>query len=134
PAWRDGRTPLTIGRQAWGHAAGQRPVPNPVSGDVANTDEARLNFDGTSYAKGAAVLRQLVALLGDEVFFAGLRELFATHAYGNATLDDLLDALSSASGRDLHEWARAWLRTVGVSTLRLVVAYDNAGSCAEVDV
>jgi aminopeptidase N len=133
-AFRDVWTTFTIERKAWGYAADQRPSTHPVSGDVANTDEARRNVDGISYAKGAAVLRQLVALLGDDVFFAGLRELFATYAYGNATLEDLLDALSSASGRDLHEWARAWLRTVGVSTLRLVVAYDNAGAYAEVDV
>ena len=66
---------------------------------------ALLNFDGISYAKGAAVLKQLVAWVGDEAFLAGLNEHFAAHAYGNATLADLLGALSKASGRDLSAWA-----------------------------
>ena len=77
---------------------GTRPTSGPSThpgrgGDVADTDEALLNFDGISYAKGASVLRQLVAWLGDDVFFAGLRAHFAAHAYGNATLADLLAAL-----------------------------------------
>ena len=72
------------GRKAWGYAADQRPSTHPVSADVVDTDEALLNFDGISYAKGAAVLKQLVALLGDDAFFAGLRAHFDAHAYGNA--------------------------------------------------
>jgi aminopeptidase N len=125
-------TTFALGTKAWGYAADQRPSTHPISADVVDTDEALLNFDGISYAKGAAVLKQLVALLGDEAFFAGLRAHFDAHPYGNASLADLLAVLGDASSRDLSEWARVWLRTVGVSTLRLTTAYDETGTYADV--
>ena len=82
-----------------------------------DADAALQDFDGISYAKGAAVLKQLVAHLGDEVFLAGLRDYFATHAYGNAALADLLAAWQRAGARDLDGWARDWLQTAGLDTL-----------------
>jgi aminopeptidase N len=119
---------FTIDRKTWGYAADQRPSTHPVApARVDDADAALLNFDGISYAKGAAALRQLAASLGDEAFFAGLRRFFAAHAYGNATLDDLLTALGEASGRDLGEWAKPWLRETGVTTLRPVAAVDPDG-------
>ena len=122
-------TTFSIGRKAGGYAADQRPSTHPVApDDVADADQAMLNFDGISYAKGASVLRQLVAWLGDDAFLTGLRAHFAAHAYGNATLADLLEALGVASGRDLSEWARVWLRTAQVSTLRPEVRVDDNGN------
>ena len=116
--YREAWTSFALGRKAWGYAADQRPSTHPVAGTVHDTDQALVNFDGISYAKGASVLKQLAAVIGDDAFLAGLRTHFARHAYGNATLADLLDALSEASGRDLSEWAEVWLRTSGVNTLR----------------
>jgi aminopeptidase N len=109
--------------------ADQRPSTHPVAPtDVADTALALLNFDGISYAKGAAVLRQLVAWVGDEAFLAGLNDHFAAHAYGNATLADLLAAVSKASGRDLTAWADVWLRRAQVNTLRAEVERDDEGN------
>ena len=76
------------------------------------------NFDGITYAKGAAVLKQLVAYVGRDNFLAGVRTYFAQYAWGNATLGDLLAALEEASGRDLSAWSKQWLETAGVNTLR----------------
>ncbi len=112
-------TAFAVGRKAWGYAADQRPSTHPVAGDAPDAARALLNFDGISYAKGAAVLRQLVAWVGDEAFLAGLREYFARHAYGNASLADLLDALATTGGRSLTDWSDKWLRTAGVNTVRL---------------
>src|SRR6266567_3687368 len=121
-------TEFAIGEKAWGYAADQRSSSHPVAPEiVATTADALLNFDGISYAKGAAVLKQLVAWLGEDAFLAGLRAHIAAHAYGNATLADLLAALGAASGRDLADWARVWLRTAGVSTLRPEVRLDAHG-------
>jgi aminopeptidase N len=100
--------------------------------DVADTELALLNFDGISYAKGAAVLKQLVAWVGEEAFLAGLNEHFAAHAYGNATLADLLGALSKARGRDLSGWADVWLRRAQVNTLRAEATVDEHGRYADV--
>jgi len=115
-------TTFGLRRKASGYIADQRPSTHPVAPEeVVDAAHALLNFDGISYAKGASVLRQLVASLGDEAFFAGLRAHFAAHRFGNATLDDLLAALSEASGRDLRGWADVWLRRAGVDTLRAEV-------------
>jgi aminopeptidase N len=127
-------TTFAMGDKAWGMRADQRPSTHPVAPtDVADTALALLNFDGISYAKGAAVLKQLVAWVGDKAFLAGLNEHIATHAYGNATLADLLDALSRASGRDLSSWAEVWLRRAQVNTLRAEVA-RSGGTYASVTI
>jgi aminopeptidase N len=116
-------------RKIWGYGADQRPSTHPVAPVfVADTESALANFDGISYAKGCAALRQLVAWLGDDAFFAGLRAHFDKHAWGNATLDDLLASLSAASGRDLSGWADKWLRSPQVNTLRPV--FDDGGGFA----
>ncbi len=112
-------TGFAIARKGWGYADDQRPSTHPVAPpSLADASVALLNFDGISYAKGAAVLRQLAAWIGDDAFIAGLRNYFAAHAFGNATLADLLAALSVASGRDLTDWAERWLRRAQVNTLR----------------
>ena len=120
-------TTFAMHRKAWGLRADQHLSTHPVAPDhVEDTDEALLNFDGISYAKGAATLKQLVAWVGDDGFRAGLNEHFKAHAYGNATLADLLGALGKASGRDLSAWAEVWLRRAQVNTLRAVVSRDGA--------
>jgi aminopeptidase N len=108
-------------RKAWGYRADQLPTTHPVSGEVADNRSALLNFDGISYAKGASVLRQLMATIGEDVFFAGVRAYLDRHAFANTSFADLLAELGTASGRDLGGWADAWLRTPGVSTLRVQV-------------
>ena len=119
-------TTFAMGAKAWGMRADQRPSTHPVAPvSVQDTEEALLNFDGISYAKGAAVLKQLVAWVGDEAFLAGLNEYFAAHAYGNATLADLLQALAKAGGRDLTGWADVWLRQPQVNTLRAEIAEEG---------
>ncbi|MDT7545273.1 MAG: aminopeptidase [Actinomycetota bacterium] len=111
-------TAFCTARKAWGYAADQLPTTHPISGPVSDTRSALLNFDGISYAKGASALRQLMVLVGPETFFEGVRRYLRRHAFGNTTLLDFLAAIEDASGRDLSEWADAWLRTPGVSTLR----------------
>ncbi|WP_320066625.1 aminopeptidase N [Micromonospora sp. RTGN7] len=126
-------TTFALRRKGWGYAADQRPSTHPVAPEeVADAALALLNFDGISYAKGASVLRQLVAWVGDEAFLAGLNAHFAAHRFGNATLADLLGALSAASGRDLSDWAERWLRRAQVNTLRAEVGVDADGRYAEV--
>ncbi|NLU78922.1 aminopeptidase N [Micromonospora sp. HNM0581] len=126
-------TTFALRRKAWGYAADQRPSTHPVAPDrVTDAAEGLLNFDGISYAKGASVLRQLVAWLGDEAFLSGLNEHFARHRFGNATLADLLQSLAGSSGRELTDWADCWLRTAQVNTLRAEVAVDADGRYDEV--
>ncbi len=104
-------------RKAWAYVQDQLPTTHPIVADIPDLEAAKQNFDGITYAKGASVLKQLVAYVGFDAFIAGSRQYFKDHAYGNTTLADLLAALSAASGRDLGEWARQWLQTSGISTL-----------------
>jgi aminopeptidase N len=107
--------------QAWkgiAYRQDQLPTTHPVAADIPDLDAVAVNFDGITYAKGAAVLRQLVAYVGRENFLAGVRRYFAAHEWGNADLTDLLAALEAASGRDLRAWSAQWLRTAGVDILR----------------
>jgi len=106
-------------RKAWAYQQDQLPTTHPIVADIHDLEAAKLNFDGITYAKGASVLKQLVAFVGEAAFFEGARRYFAAHAFGNTTLGDLLRHLEEASGRDVHAWSRAWLETTGVSTIRL---------------
>ena len=121
-AWVD----FGAARKAWGYAAERAPSTHPVAGSPAPDAEAALqNFDGISYAKGASVLRQLIAYLGDEVFVTGVRDYLSRHAYGNAELADFLAAMERASGTDLGAWADAWIRTADRDTLAVEAASDE---------
>jgi aminopeptidase N len=101
---------------------------HPIAGSVATLSEAETNFDAISYAKGAAVLKQLAAYTGRDSFFAGIRAYFAEHGWGNATLADLLAVLAAVSGRNLADWSKAWLETAGPNTLRPDFTLDADGN------
>ncbi|MBV8529449.1 MAG: aminopeptidase N [Candidatus Dormibacteraeota bacterium] len=98
-----------------------------IADDVPDTDAVRGNFDGITYHKGAAVLKQLVAWVGDDAFMRGVQDYFRTYRWGNATLHDFLDCLARASGRDVTRFAHDWLQTTGMNTLRPVFSVDENG-------
>ena len=117
-------------RKAWAYVQDQLPTTHPIVADIPDLEAAKQNFDGITYAKGASVLKQLVAYVGFEAFIAGSRQYFRDHAYGNTTLEDLLKALSAASGRDLAGWAASWLQTSGISTLSVEAGADDGAAGA----
>jgi aminopeptidase N len=104
-------------RKAWAYRQDQLPTTHPIVATINDLEDAKLNFDGITYAKGASVLKQLFAYVGEEAFIEGSRRYFKRHAYGNTTLADLLRSLEETSGRDLGNWSKAWLETSGVNTL-----------------
>ncbi|PND59339.1 aminopeptidase N [Mycobacterium sp. ENV421] len=113
--------------KSWAYRQDQLPSTHPVAADIPDLHAVEVNFDGITYAKGASVLKQLVAYVGLEHFLAGLRDYFAAHAFDNATFDDLLGALEKASGRDLSDWGRQWLKTTGLNTVRADFDVDDEG-------
>ncbi|NUR84090.1 MAG: aminopeptidase N [Nonomuraea sp.] len=104
--------------KAWAYRQDQLPSTHPIAADIPDMQAVEVNFDGITYAKGASVLKQLVAYVGLDNFLAGVRDYFAEHAWGNTTLADLLTALERTSGRDLSSWSKEWLETSWVNTLR----------------
>ncbi|MEN8582383.1 aminopeptidase N [Burkholderia sp. RS01] len=116
-AWDTAWVNFANNRKAWAYVQDQLPTTHPIVADIPDLEAAKQNFDGITYAKGASVLKQLVAYVGFDAFVAGSRQYFRDHQYGNTTLAELLGALSASSGRDLAVWARQWLQTSGISTL-----------------
>ncbi|MGH3739163.1 MAG: aminopeptidase N, partial [Micromonosporaceae bacterium] len=114
-------------RKSWGYRQDQLSSTHPVYCDIPDVEAVEVNFDGITYAKGASVIKQLVAYVGIEAFVTGLRAYFAAHQWGNAVFDDLLTALEAASGRELRKFAAEWLETAQVNTLRPVVTIGEDG-------
>jgi len=125
--FKESWTGFNIESKNWAYDQDQLITTHPIITDPEDIETAAANFDGISYAKGASVLAQLVHHCGRENFLQGLRNYFKKHAWGNTTLDDLLNALTEASGRDLTPWVNTWLRTAGVNTLRPEITLDASG-------
>ncbi|MEU5236329.1 aminopeptidase N [Streptomyces lydicus] len=121
-------------RKSWAYRADQLPSTHPVTADIRDLEDAKLNFDGITYAKGAAVLKQLVAYVGQDAFLEGARRYFKRHAYGNTRLTDLLAVLEETSGRDMAAWSRSWLETAGVNSLTPQVTYDAQDRITELSI
>ncbi|MGA8331624.1 MAG: aminopeptidase N, partial [Mycobacterium sp.] len=120
-------TTFANSEKSWAYRQDQMPSTHPVAADIPDLAAVEVNFDGITYAKGASVLKQLVAYVGLEDFLSGLRDYFRAHAFGNATFGDLLGALEKASGRDLSDWGKQWLKTTGLNTLRADFDVDDDG-------
>ena len=120
-------TTFANAEKSWAYRQDQMPSTHPVAADIPDLHAVEVNFDGITYAKGASVLKQLVAYVGLDHFLAGLRDYFRAHAFDNATFGDLLGALEKASGRDLSHWGRQWLKTTGLNTLRADFDVDADG-------
>ncbi|MDM7989528.1 aminopeptidase N [Arthrobacter sp. zg-Y877] len=114
--------------KAWAYRQDQLPTTHPIVAEIRDLEDVQVNFDGITYAKGASVLKQLVAWVGQDKFMAGVREYFGKHAWHNTELADLLSELEAASGRDLKEWSAQWLETAGVNTLRPEIESDADGT------
>ena len=103
--------------KAWAYHQDQLVTTHPIAGAVPDTDATFLNFDGITYGKGAAVLKQLAATIGMDGFRAGMRHYFETYAWKNTTLRQFLGALEHGASRDLGEWSRLWIETEGLNTI-----------------
>ena len=129
--WRAAWTTFAQLHKAWAYQQDQLPSTHPIAADIPDIATVEVNFDGITYAKGAAVLKQLVAYVGKDSFLAGVHSYFEQHAFGNATLADLLTALEQTSGRDLSTWSKQWLETAGVNTLRPEIQVGQDGAITE---
>ncbi len=132
--WTAAWTTFNAMEKTWAYRQDQLPSTHPVMAEINDLDDVQVNFDGITYAKGGSVLKQLVAWVGLDAFFAGVSAYFEKHRWGNTTLRDLFAELEVTSGRDLGEWSRLWLETAGVNTLAPVIEADAAGTLTRVAV
>ena len=114
--------------KSWAYRQDQLPTTHPIFAEINDLQDVEVNFDGITYAKGASVLRQLVAWVGPEEFMSGVREYFSKHAWQNTELSDLMAELEKASGRDLEQWGQLWLETAGVNTLTPEISANADGT------
>ncbi|MFR0352631.1 aminopeptidase N [Streptomyces sediminimaris] len=125
--WPHSWTTFANSMKTWAYRQDQLPSTHPIMAEIRDLDDVLVNFDGITYAKGASVLKQLVAYVGMDEFFAGVQAYFKRHAYGNTRLSDLLGALEETSGRDLKTWSKKWLQTAGINVLRPEIETDAHG-------
>ncbi|MGP9020806.1 aminopeptidase N [Streptomyces sp. BR1] len=125
--WPHAWTTFANSMKTWAYRQDQLPSTHPIMADIRDLDDVLVNFDGITYAKGASVLKQLVAYVGMDEFFQGVQAYFKAHAFGNTRLSDLLGALEETSGRDLKTWSKAWLETAGINILRPEIEVDGEG-------
>ena len=114
--------------KTWAYRQDQLSSTHPIVAEIRDLADVQVNFDGITYAKGASVLRQMVAWVGQENFMAALKVYFEKHSWGNTVLDDLLVELERTSGRDVRAWSAKWLETAGVNTLAVEVDEDEQGN------
>ncbi|WAP56034.1 aminopeptidase N [Streptomyces sp. S465] len=126
--WPHSWTTFANSMKTWAYRQDQLPSTHPIMAEINDLDDVLVNFDGITYAKGASVLKQLVAYVGMDEFFRGVQTYFKRHAYGNTRLSDLLGALEETSGRDLKTWSKKWLETAGINVLRPQIETDASGA------
>ena len=125
--WKEAWTTFAALEKNWAYRQDQLPSTHPIVAEINDLEDVQVNFDGITYAKGASVLKQLVAWVGREPFFEGVARYFKKHQWQNTELKDLLVELEATSGRDLSGWSKLWLETAGVNTLKPEITTDAAG-------
>jgi hypothetical protein len=75
-------------------------------------------FRALVYNKGAMVLHMLRRLMGDEAFFAGLRDFYVTFRYTKAGTDDFRIAMEKAGGQPLERFFERWVFGSAIPTVR----------------
>lgn len=96
----------------------------PLQGDNVEQEITQL-FDGITYSKGAAVLRMLAQMLGEDTFLEGVTLYLKAHLYGSTVTDDLWRGLAAASGVDVARIMRAWVQQQGFPVLFVSAKADS---------
>lgn len=113
-AWLD-----FYGEKSWGYWQDSLVTTHPVEASIENTDEAVSNFDGITYAKGAAALKQLHFFAGADGFQSGVRSYFKKYAFKNSSREDFTQSIAEASRRNLMPWTSAWLKSAGTNRVHV---------------
>jgi aminopeptidase N len=109
-----------------GYREDQLDSTHAIAGAVEDTNVASSIFDGITYNKGSAVLRQLMAIIGEESFSRALKNYFHKHAFKNIDLEDLLtefdQELKKQPGKtiDIHQWKEDWINQAGLNQIEVM--------------
>jgi alanyl aminopeptidase len=95
---------------------------------IRSNDDIANAFDGITYGKGASVIGMFEAFVGRETFQQGVRAYLAKHAWGNATADDFLGAISAAAGRDVGPAFKTFLDQPGAPLIGFTLSCPKGGT------
>jgi len=101
----------------------ERKASHPIVMEMKNTGATKDLFDNITYNKGAAVLAQLLAIVGESAFKEGLHIYLSKYQFSNAELADLLNSIQIAATKqkidiDITYWAEQWLHTAGTCVFK----------------
>ncbi len=117
----------------WAYGEDQLPTTHPIEVSVADTNQASANFDGITYGKGAAALKQFHYLIGDEDFQEGLHRYFSRFANRNTSLADFMNVMGQTSDRSLNQWIHTWIQSTGYSQVAVDLACDEDLKISKLD-
>lgn len=109
----EGAVLSSISSKTWGYWQDQLVTTHPIETAVIDTRSAKGNFDGITYAKGSASLKQLHFYVGEEGFKEGLKNYFKRFAFQNTSRADFINEIAAASKVDLTKWTSSWLQSAG---------------------
>lgn len=101
--------------------------------DTTITDLFKL-LNAYNYQKGAWVLHMLRKEMGDENFFAGVREYYATYRNGNALTEDFQKIMEKHAGRALNWFFKQWIYQVGHPVFSVAWSWNEKKKEANVQV
>ena len=127
----DAWTHFAFSMKEWAYWQDQLPTTHPIETQVIDTQSTFDNFDGITYGKGAAVLKQLAYFVGKDAFRQGVSAYLHQYAWHNAKREDFTNAIENASGTNLNAWTRLWLEKSGVNSIRVKYGTDEAGKISD---
>lgn len=106
-----------------------RKIRQPITGN----GDIETAFDGITYQKGAAVIGMFENYVGDKTFQKGMRAYIQAHKFGNATADDLVNAIATAAGKgDAFKHAfKSFLDQSGVPYVQTKLEHKNGQTVLE---
>ncbi|ACA86660.1 M1 family metallopeptidase [Shewanella woodyi] len=97
-----------------------KPIRKPI-----NTEADIMDGLGLAYSKGSAVLSMVENWIGEEDFKQGIRQYIKDHAFKNTSADDLWNALSKASGKDVAQVLSTFIEQASYPLIMVKVSGNN---------
>jgi aminopeptidase N len=94
----------------------ERPL---VFGEQPGTDPIQIFFSGHVYPKGAQLAHQLRRLVGDSLFWKGMKRFLTDNAYKPVETADYAIAMEKATGRDLDWFFDQWAYGIGYPKVQI---------------
>lgn len=107
-----------LNAKVWGYWQDQMVTTHPIEASIPDIRSSKGIFDGITYAKGAAALKQLHFYVGNEAFQKGIQSYFKKYGFKNASREHFIQSIAEASGKDLKNWTEKWLHSAGPNKMR----------------